>query len=338
MVRGTAFSVSVHNSLVCRYQGIGDPWHEYGYMLGGPIVLSYLHWILRRAKVSQVDHLAFVGRDGWILRKMYEKFFRLGNPSSSYVYLSRSISLLATLNHNGSSSYMEYILKNASKEGVEGICASETKEENLKLMRLLRDQLLAWSRERRKELEFHLTKNVGDIDSLAFVDLTTKWLTSFSAAHSIFQKKNVNNFALCFFGDLSEVEVGKLPFEAALGPESEMSVFNIDLNRKINVVALLESIVSSPENRVVGFCDGEPIFAEDGANYYYDSIAKGIEEYIFDFASNYSLREEYVLPVRDAFNLFLQFAKNIDVHDLGVLSSLKKSAKIDNKSDAETVI
>lgn len=338
LASGNGLSVSIHNSLVCRYKDGGDPWYEYGYMLGGPIVLSYLSWIIRRTQDSHVEHLAFVGRDGWILKKMYDSYLRRENLTSSYVYLPRSVSLLATLKHNGSGAYVSYILQKASEDGVNGVSVSQTEEENMATVDRCYDQLLEWSEKRRQELELHLNKRVGENNAVALVDLTTKWLTSFSAAHGILQEKNPTNFALCFVGDLSLVKVGDLPFESALSDEKRFSVFNDRIDRKVNIVTLLESIVSSPENRIVGLSGGEPVFAKDGANPFYDSIARGIEDYVIDFVKDYPLKEQCVLPVEIAFDIIKRFATHLSFSDLKVLSSLKRSGNVDNKSMTEAIV
>ena len=45
--------------------------YKLGYVLGGPLVLSYLNFILHNASENNIDKLLFVSRDGWILREIY---------------------------------------------------------------------------------------------------------------------------------------------------------------------------------------------------------------------------------------------------------------------------
>lgn len=191
-------SSSIHNSLVCRYKGCGNIWHEYGYMLGGPLVLSFLFWIIRRAEMTGTDHLAFVGRDGWVLKEIYDKYLKRRDISSSYVYLPRIISLAATLHYNGCPSYLEYILQKAASEGVD-VSASKTFKVNLETFNKHFEELLQWAQPRRQELTRHLNERLGTARAPAFVDLTGLWLTSFSAAREIVGCRNNNNFVLWFF-------------------------------------------------------------------------------------------------------------------------------------------
>ena len=322
---------SIHNSLVCRYSSQRNIWHEYGYMLGGPIVLSYLFWLIHHAQLSGVDHLAFIGRDGWILKKMYDKYFRMSGLSSSYVYLPRVVSILSTLKYNGCPEYLRYILKRACDEHVQGLSCSNIEKENIREFKENFDVLLEWASARKKELELHLQDRIGNASNPAFVELTSIWLTSFSAGHSVFTKENQNNFVLWFFGDLSKVDVGNLPFEAAFAGGGEYkNVYNRLLKQYVSVVDILESVVSSPENPVVELKDGNPVFAKEGGKSYYSLLELGVEDYLKDFLSNFSMDESHVLSVPSAIRLFRQFAQNIDHQDKKILSLVKHSSYIDN--------
>lgn len=331
----SSIAASIHNSLICRYSDRGDIWNEYGYALGGPLVLSFLMWIIRRAKLSGVDHLAFVGRDGWILKEMYEKHLRSAGLGASYVYLPRTISLLSTLTHNGAPYYVEYILEKAKEEGVR-ISVARTLEGNLAIYRKNINELREWAAPRRKELERHLAERIGDARSPAFVDLTSMWLSSLSAGREIIGSRNADNFVLWFFGNLCETKFGDLPFEAAIDNETGISVthWNAQLAEEINIVNIIESIVSSPEKRVVGLKNGNPVFGPDGAKLYYDAVSKGIDEYITSFLSDFPADEKTVLPIEEAVGIFRQFAVEMGERDRYILSTVKHSAHIENKEEA----
>lgn len=328
-------SASLHNSLVCRYHGEYDIWHEYGYMLGGPLVLAYLQWVINRAELSRNDHLAFVGRDGWILKQIYDKYLRKPNIISSYIHLPRRISLLSTLQHNGSSKYIKYILQKAREDNIPGIYVSHDNNENLTVFQHHLHELQKWSNTRRLELEFHLKKNIGTSSTPALVDLTTLWLTSFSAAHTILKKKNTNNYALWFLGSLSSVKIGTLPFESAIDENSNLSVkvCNPILGKTIHVVDLIESFISSPEKRILELKDGQPVYGDDGEKKYYNSMASGIEEYVSSFLNDYIASEPYTFSVEHAVRLFIQFAMNLDKNDYRNIVSINHASDIDNKQE-----
>lgn len=328
-------AASIHNSLVCRYPDCGDIWHEYGYALGGPLVLSFLHWIMRRAGAGGTDHLAFVGRDGWILKEMYDKHLKKEGLSSSYVYLPRTVSLLATLHHNGAPYYVEYILQKAQEEGV-SVAPARTLDANLEIFRKNYGALLGWAKSRRAELEKHLSERIGASKSPAFVDLTSMWLSSLSAGREIIGSRNDNNFVLWFFGNLAETMFGNLPFEAAIDNDTGIAVthWNNDLAEEINIVNIIESIVSSPEQRVIGLREGKPVFGGDGAKVYYASVEKGIDAYFKDFLADYCVTDSTVLPIEAAVGIYRQFAVSMGERDRYVLSTVKHSAHIENKEEA----
>lgn len=212
---GSDLSSSIHNSLVCRYQSIGNIWHVYGYMLGGPLVLSFLCWLKHRCYVNQTDHLAFIGRDGWILKRMFDKFLSTDTISSSYVYLPRIVSLLSTLSYNGNPVYLEYILHVAKEEGV-SVKSTASLNDNIAEFNNHMRELIQWSSSRKYELECHLRGRIKNVSKPAFVDLTSMWLSALSAGHKILGDKNENNYILWFFGNFEEVKVGDLPFESAI--------------------------------------------------------------------------------------------------------------------------
>ena len=45
-------------------------WNKIGFMLGGVLGYSYVRWIIGRCKALGIDHLMFVGRDGYIWQKI----------------------------------------------------------------------------------------------------------------------------------------------------------------------------------------------------------------------------------------------------------------------------
>lgn len=337
----SSLSASIHNSLVCRYskEEKNNIWHEYGYMLGGPLVLAYLYWLVNQAKISGNDHLAFVGRDGWILREMYERFVKKSEISSSYVYMPRTISLLATLQHNNCPRYIEYILNKANIEGI-NIPKSENSQDSLKVFQKHLDQLISWSKPRQDELESHLNERLKGATSPAFVDLTSVWLTALSAGHKILGDKNTNNYILWFFGEYSKVKCGNLPFETCIGSNvsnkdnrTPIKVWNKNLNKEVSIIELLEIIISSPEARVIGLRKGAPIYGNDGAKSYYPSIAEGISEYLSSFLQDYTFDSKHVLCIQDAIEIYFKFAENLTHEDQRILYPFRISSDIENRSE-----
>ena len=65
--------------------------YEYGYAVGGIVVLGYCRFIHRIAKERHADQLLFLARDGAILKKVYDQLYP--NEATRYVYYSRFASL-----------------------------------------------------------------------------------------------------------------------------------------------------------------------------------------------------------------------------------------------------
>lgn len=66
-------------------------WNKIGFMLGGVLAYSYVRWIIGRCKVLGIDHLMFVGRDGYIWQKIAREI--APEIKSDYFYAPRTISV-----------------------------------------------------------------------------------------------------------------------------------------------------------------------------------------------------------------------------------------------------
>lgn len=72
--------------------------YEFGYNYGGIFVLGYIHWIHKRAKEKKIDKLLFMARDGYIYKKIYDKFY--SDIPSELVFWSREASLKYACDYN----------------------------------------------------------------------------------------------------------------------------------------------------------------------------------------------------------------------------------------------
>ncbi|MBQ8569482.1 MAG: HAD-IA family hydrolase [Oscillospiraceae bacterium] len=81
------------------YRGIVNPWlysgyneytpaYEYGFKVGGILALGYCKFIHFQAELRNSDKILFFSRDGYILKKIYDKLFP--NEKTEYVYWSRT--------------------------------------------------------------------------------------------------------------------------------------------------------------------------------------------------------------------------------------------------------
>jgi predicted HAD superfamily hydrolase len=66
---------------------ISDP-REMGYCLLGPILLHFTAWLFKKVHERRIDHLFFLAREGFLLKKIYDLFVeRLGRPGVETTYL-----------------------------------------------------------------------------------------------------------------------------------------------------------------------------------------------------------------------------------------------------------
>lgn len=95
---------------LCKYnQHINNNyWKVIGYMLGGPIALSFVKYIENVQIDEKLDALWFIARDGYVLQKVYEKIVKNSIPHD-YVFGSRGIINNAKSNKTKYEEYVNYL-------------------------------------------------------------------------------------------------------------------------------------------------------------------------------------------------------------------------------------
>lgn len=68
-----------------------DIYYKYGFIYSGIMVLGYVNWIYNYSKSNGIDKILFLSRDGYILKKIYDKMF--DDIPSEYVVWSRHATL-----------------------------------------------------------------------------------------------------------------------------------------------------------------------------------------------------------------------------------------------------
>lgn len=107
-------------------------WNMLGYRYAGPLALGYLNFVCEQLVDSKIDKVLFVARDGWALKKLYDKFYlpKL-NIKSGYVYLQRILGIKGLLTWCEDPGYLKILLKNAKRD-IPSIIISKNYEENVK--------------------------------------------------------------------------------------------------------------------------------------------------------------------------------------------------------------
>lgn len=70
-----------------------------GYSLVGPLLLSFVDWLLERAKEDYIDHFYFLSREGKLIKSVYDEWTegRDDVPRSDYVVISRRAASVASM-------------------------------------------------------------------------------------------------------------------------------------------------------------------------------------------------------------------------------------------------
>ncbi len=91
------------------YKDNGSYWNRFGYEIGGPVCYAYVKWISDIIdERNDVTGIAFVARDGWLLKKIYEKMQHKRKVPCCYVYAPRAL-VRVTRDPNKASDYKKYI-------------------------------------------------------------------------------------------------------------------------------------------------------------------------------------------------------------------------------------
>lgn len=97
----------VVNSKLQNGNKVYTPFYEYGYTYSGFLTLGYCHYIHEFVKNNNIDKVLFLSRDGYILKKIYDKLYP--SADTSYVYWSRSAATKLTVNKFRNELLLRYI-------------------------------------------------------------------------------------------------------------------------------------------------------------------------------------------------------------------------------------
>ena len=73
-------------------------WFNFGYNYAGPIVYSFVQWLYNSLSKSDIKDIAFIAREGYILKKVFDLFDYDNKFATKYVYLNRMISTISSIN------------------------------------------------------------------------------------------------------------------------------------------------------------------------------------------------------------------------------------------------
>ena len=82
---------------------------DMGYVVFGPVILSFLLWLLEQAKEEKIEKLVFLSRDGYFLKEDFDYLCEILNmkQDSCYIGISRQLAMMASIEDE--KSLLEYI-------------------------------------------------------------------------------------------------------------------------------------------------------------------------------------------------------------------------------------
>lgn len=90
--------------------GFTNYWEQFGYEIGGIVCYAYVKWLSDYIdqQCPKITDLAFVARDGWLLKQVYEKLPHTRKVKTHYVYAPRAI-LSQCSDPEGRIQYQQYL-------------------------------------------------------------------------------------------------------------------------------------------------------------------------------------------------------------------------------------
>lgn len=92
-------------------KGFSGYWQQFGYEIGGPVCYAYVKWFsdLIDDDYPEITDIAFVARDGWLLKQVYEKLPHKRKVNTHYVYAPRTVSLSCQYEAENQDEYRNYL-------------------------------------------------------------------------------------------------------------------------------------------------------------------------------------------------------------------------------------
>ena len=103
-----------------------DYWEQFGYEIGGPVCYAYVRWLIDGINSeNDISSIAFVARDGWLLKKVYEMMTVNKSRLIRYIYAPRSVCLLCQ-GESGKDRYAAYLDQEGFHKGPIAVVDSVT--------------------------------------------------------------------------------------------------------------------------------------------------------------------------------------------------------------------
>ncbi|MBQ6334383.1 MAG: hypothetical protein IJI46_04895 [Erysipelotrichaceae bacterium] len=288
------------------------------YILGGPLAYAYLSHICKAAKENGIDELLFVSRDGYCLKKIYDRyFFEKYQIASAYAYLSRACII--------SGSYENKVYNDPMKLSKVFKVYNNTQTDDAKALE-------AWSEKQSGYLRDHLEHISLGHERCASVDMFSGNCTSQKGANYYLKDKMAMGF---YAGNFADSDIKHDRFcKRLLGMRDNLPV-------KIS-----EFLITSYESPIMGVDrNGDPVYEyglSEAKKERYEQIMKGIFAYIEDHRRFFEENEKYLFDPEEWFDLcedYLRYCCQSDIDELALIIDSQGPVSSNNdKSIADLIL
>lgn len=169
----------------------GDEYYEYGYCCGGVLAVGFCQYLKRLAQNEHFGQFLFLARDGYILKKVYDRFF--GEVESEYIPFSRFASYQLTIERTWKDMLQHVVLPKVSQ------AVQKKVKEVLKVCDLLFLEKYFDTYEISSEQKFDLSvyKKINNIFEENIEEISEYYNNTVIAAQKYFKEKVRYNTKIC---------------------------------------------------------------------------------------------------------------------------------------------
>ncbi|MGU8265167.1 HAD family hydrolase [Clostridium perfringens] len=305
-----------------------DYMYKYGYGVLGPILYGFLDYIHKDSIKKRVEHIYFFSRDGYLLKKAYDKYYFSDNKiESSYLYVSRKSLVTPMIKESDSieevfdklgikvpisvSSFFDRFLRDSSimRPIVERYYESyndilDINKEYQKVNNLYKDSKEILFKEIKKQrllLEKYLIQeNINKYNNIGIMDLGWRGSLQFNLIN-ILNECKFNTSVFGYYLGLNN----KFSKYEKYGMKADGYIFNPDNNFYENYVlggvGLVELMFTAPHGSVLG----------------------------------YKKEEDKIKPILDEIEYSENQQKNINLIQEGALDFIRDISKLSNSINLE---
>lgn len=275
-----------------------------GYMVFGPVIYTYLMWLLRQAEEENISKLVFMSRDGYFLKEDFEYLCELldKKQESCYIGISRQLVMMASITDDNSLlEYANMPYSGSIKElfvdrfGIE-IKDNLTDKELKDYIELYKNEIIQILKIIRKNYLQYL-KRMNLDNTCAVVDLgyygnNQRYLNKLLDLNMQGYYFNVNG---------SEKNINT-KYQSMKGCFQTTDDLTGEKSQVLKNMIFIESFLTAPYGMIKEIDeDGNFICAEKKMNQvYFDKkieINNGVKQYIDDFVNNFGFMQ--IVPERE---------------------------------------